>query len=263
MAYLAESLPVRRDPTILLEGAVSIVVVGLVYRTQEPSDTPSGHGRISRYAWGEDYHQVIRSKLRRMGENLREKYPDVNSRRAVDSAPIMERDYAVLAGLGWIGKNTLLLHQQKGSWLFLGVLLVDTELDYDDPNPTDHCGSCRRCLDACPTKAFDGPYQLDATRCISYLTIEHRSTILSLSRNIWATGSTAVMFARRCAHGTTHKPGDREAANRCFDLDPAMIRFPWRRYSSSPRSNSPSDSTDPRFNEPTGNDWFATGSSRQ
>jgi epoxyqueuosine reductase len=177
MTYLAESIPVRRDPAIILEGAASIVVVGLVYRTQEPSPTPTGYGRISRYAWGEDYHEVIRSKLRRMGDNLREKYPDVNSRRAVDSAPIMERDYAVLAGLGWIGKNTLLLHQQKGSWLFLGVLLVDTELDCDQPNPTDHCGSCRRCLDACPTQAFDGPYQLDATRCISYLTIEHRTTI--------------------------------------------------------------------------------------
>jgi epoxyqueuosine reductase len=177
MTYLAESIAVRRDPAILLEGAVSIVVAGLVYRTQEPRDTPTGYGRISRYAWGADYHEVIRAKLRRMGENLREKYPDVNSRRAVDSAPIMERDYAVLAGLGWIGKNTLLLHQRKGSWLFLGVLLVDTELDDDEPNPTDHCGSCRRCLDACPTQAFEGPYQLDATRCISYLTIEHRSTI--------------------------------------------------------------------------------------
>ncbi|MBY0588117.1 tRNA epoxyqueuosine(34) reductase QueG [bacterium] len=177
MKYLEESLPVRRDPSLILDGVKSVVVVGLSYRTKEPELSPEGSARISRYAWGTDYHDVIRAKLRRMGENLKSNYPDVNSRRAVDSAPIMERDYAVLAGLGWIGKNTLLLDQRVGSWLFLGVLLVDAELDYDEPTETDHCGSCQQCIDACPTQALEGPYQLDARRCISYLTIEHRSAI--------------------------------------------------------------------------------------
>jgi epoxyqueuosine reductase len=177
MAYLAENADVRRDPSRLLAGVQSVVVVGLVYRTSEPTSSQPGEGRLSRYAWGEDYHEVIRGKLRRIGENLRETYPEVNSRRAVDSAPIMERDYAQLAGLGWVGKNTLLLHRRLGSWVFLGVLLVDTPLDYDLHRETDHCGSCTRCLDACPTQAFDAPYSLDARRCISYLTIEHRSFI--------------------------------------------------------------------------------------
>jgi epoxyqueuosine reductase len=177
MTFLEESVPVRRDPSLVLQGVQSVVVVGLSYRTQEPQPATTGTARMSRYAWGSDYHEVIRAKLRRIGENLREKYPEVNSRRAVDSAPIMERDYAALAGLGWIGKNTLLLHPRLGSWLFLGILLVDVELEVDPAMESDHCGSCRRCLDACPTQAFDGAYQLDARKCISYLTIEHRGMV--------------------------------------------------------------------------------------
>ena len=176
MAFMQTGRDPRNDPSLVMPGVKSLLVVGLVYRTDEPEKASDG-GRVSRYAWGEDYHEAIRERLRMVGDQLRETYPPVYSRMAVDTAPVMEREYAQLAGLGWIGKNTLLLSRTHGSWLFLGTLMIDTLLEYDTETVTDHCGSCRRCLDACPTQAFDAPYQLDPRRCISYLTIEHKSAI--------------------------------------------------------------------------------------
>ncbi|MBX9653114.1 tRNA epoxyqueuosine(34) reductase QueG [bacterium] len=177
MSYMQTGRDARNDPNLVMAGVKSLLVVGLVYRTTEPDETNMKGGRISRYAWGDDYHAAIRERLRAVGERLRASYPPIHSRIAVDSAPVMERDYARLAGLGWIGKNTLLLTRTHGSWLFLGTLLIDVELEYDTGIVSDHCGRCRRCLDACPTQAFIGPYELDARRCISYLTIEHKSMI--------------------------------------------------------------------------------------
>jgi epoxyqueuosine reductase len=177
MAFMARGRNARLDPGLVLAGARSVLAVALAYRTVEPAPAGPEQGRISRYAWGRDYHHVVRERLRRVAARLRRAAPDVRTRIAVDSAPVMERDYAQLAGLGWIGKNTLLLNRGLGSWFFLGVMLLDCELEYDAPARTDHCGSCRRCLDACPTRAFDGPYQLDPRRCISYLTIEHKSDL--------------------------------------------------------------------------------------
>lgn len=175
MEYMARHAEARLDPNLVLPGVKSVLVVGLGYRTVEPNKPGAGEGRISRYAWGEDYHKVIRRKLQVVVQYLREHAPEVRSRIVVDSAPVMERDYARLAGLGWFGKNTLLLNRRLGSWFFLGALLLDVDVETDQPFEADHCGSCRRCLDACPTGAFDGPYQLDPRRCISYLTIEHKS----------------------------------------------------------------------------------------
>jgi epoxyqueuosine reductase len=177
MTYMQAHEPARTNPNLVLEGARSVIMVGLGYATTAPAPVRTGFARISRYAWGRDYHDVIRRKLDELARRLLGRRPGVRCRAVVDTAPLMERDYGRLAGLGWIGKNTLLLNRRLGSWFFLGALLVDCALVYDLPFTTDHCGTCTRCLDACPTSAFDGPYQLDPRRCISYLTIEHRSPI--------------------------------------------------------------------------------------
>jgi len=177
MTYMVDHLEARGDPNRVLEGVMSVVVVALNYKSHDPTSADRGEVQISRYAWGRDYHDVIRSKLNAVAVRLQPLFPSERFRGVVDSAPFMERDYARLAGLGWFGKNTLLLNRKLGSFFFLGALLSTADLEPDVPFEADHCGSCRKCLDACPTQAFDGPYQLDPRRCISYLTIEHRGAI--------------------------------------------------------------------------------------
>ena len=168
--------------------ARSVVVCALNYNTHPPYSTECpgpARGWISRYAWGSsDYHQVLLSRLQKVETDLRQAVETAGGQEAqslqtrcyVDTGPVLERVYAKYAGLGWIGKNTCVINQQFGSWLFLGVILTSLELAPDLPAP-DRCGSCTRCLDACPTAAIPAPYQLDATRCIAYLTIEKRSAI--------------------------------------------------------------------------------------
>ena len=135
-------------------------------------------GRIARYCWsGDDYHDVVHPKLKRLCNQIKQLYPDSNSRGVIDTAPLMEREVAQLAGFGWRGKNTLLLNKKLGSYFFLACILTDVELPPDQPHESSHCGTCTACLDACPTDAFPQPGVLDATRCISYLTIEHRGHI--------------------------------------------------------------------------------------
>lgn len=177
MQYLADRAEAYGDPAHVLDGARSIVMLAMNYRTAEPGGTRAGQGRVSRYAWGFDYHGVVRARLTALAEWLRQRVPAITARGVVDTAPILEREFAQLAGLGWIGKNTLLLNRELGSWFFLAALLTDRELEYDAPHETDHCGTCRACLDACPTQAFVDAYVLDARRCISYLTIELRGAI--------------------------------------------------------------------------------------
>jgi len=177
MRYLSERAEAYADRSRVLEGARSILMLGLAYRTEEPQPAQPGEGRISRYAWGGDYHQVVRAKLHALAELHRRLSPEGGVRGVVDTAPLLEREYAQLAGLGWIGKNTLLLNREHGSWFFLAALLTTEVLSYDEPHGQDHCGTCRACLDACPTGALVGPYQLDARRCISYLTIELRGPV--------------------------------------------------------------------------------------
>ena len=165
--------------------ARSVVVCALNYNTGEPYSTHAGttsQGWISRYAWSQrDYHEVVLGRLRTLEAGLLEiceqqKMPAPRTWCYVDTGPVIERIFAQYAGIGWIGKNTCILNEQLGSWLFLGIMLTSLELTPDLP-PPDRCGSCTRCLDACPTDAFPAPYQLDATRCISYLTIEKRGAI--------------------------------------------------------------------------------------
>ena len=178
MHYLADRRDAYRHPDNVLDGARSVVMLAMNYRTSEPVAAPPGTGRVSRYAWGEaDYHDLIRARLNALAEFLRALAPTALVRGVVDTAPLMERELAQTAGLGWIGKNTLLLNRNLGSWFFLAALLTDLELAYDQPHATDHCGTCRACLDACPTNAFPQPYVLDASRCISYLTIELRESM--------------------------------------------------------------------------------------
>ena len=174
MGYLARGRDDRLDPARLLPGARSVVALALSYN---PGENREGFPRVARYARGQDYHDVMRPRLLRLAAFLGEAAgPEVRSRAAVDTSAVLERDLAAAAGLGWIGKNTNLLAPELGSYFFIGILLTTAELTPDARRP-DRCGTCRACLDACPTGAFVGPYVLDARRCISYLTIEHRGDI--------------------------------------------------------------------------------------
>ncbi len=173
MEYLERRLEERLDPQRVLPGARAVVCVALNYYQGEPLD--ASWAPVARYAWGRDYHDVMVPRLERLATHLAES-AGARSKGYVDTGPLLERDLAARAGLGWVGKNTMLLHPSLGSWFFIGVLLTTAELHLDTPLP-DRCGSCRACLDACPTDAFVAPYVLDARRCISYLTIEHRGEI--------------------------------------------------------------------------------------
>ncbi len=178
MDYIAARQEAYEHPRHVLEGVRSVLMLGLPYRTVDPVQPESGQGRISRYAWGDgDYHDAIHERLKRLIVWLKQHEPEAHARGVVDTAPLLEREFAQLAGLGWIGKHTLLINKPAGSYFFLAALLTDLELVADEPFTADHCGTCRACLDACPTQAFPQPYVLDATRCISYLTIELRDSI--------------------------------------------------------------------------------------
>ncbi len=177
MHFLAKREAAYEHPRHVLEGVRSLLVLAMNYRTVEPCQPAAGQGLVSRYAWGIDYHDLIHDRLAVLAERLRAHRPTAAVRGVVDTAPLLEREFAQLAGLGWIGKNTLLLNRDLGSWFFLAVLLTDVELDTDEPHTKDHCGTCTACLDACPTNAFVAPYVLDSRRCISYLTIELREAV--------------------------------------------------------------------------------------
>ena len=179
MHYLGDRREAYAHPGQVLEGTRSVVMLAMPYHVDAGDyETTSGEGRVSRYAWGGvDYHDLVRERLHRLADAFREWVPEATTRGVVDTAPLLEREFAQMAGLGWIGKNTLLLSKHAGSYFFLAALLVDQELAYDAPHVTDHCGTCTACLDACPTDAFVEPYVLDARRCISYLTIELQDVI--------------------------------------------------------------------------------------
>ena len=183
MRYLTDHrAQIRSDPANLLPGCRSIICTGLNYNGPEPYSTNFNEVErawISRYAWGEDYHTIVRAKLEQLARKLLE-YEEFSWRACVDTAPLLERSLAQTAGLGWIGRNTCVINQGLGSWFFLGELLTTLELAPDEAAP-DRCGTCRRCIDACPTSAIvaspDGGYELDARLCISYFTIELRSSV--------------------------------------------------------------------------------------
>lgn len=181
MGWLADHTDLRIHPERLIDDARSVLLVADVYASRAANvDTPldKGQGRIARYARGKDYHKVMKKRLMNLADALRAEHPDAGFKVFVDTAPVLERELAQRAGLGWIGKHTLLIHPKIGSYFFLGGIITTLDL----PKPTeqspepDHCGTCTRCIDACPTDAIT-PYSVDARKCISYLTIEHRSEI--------------------------------------------------------------------------------------
>jgi epoxyqueuosine reductase len=177
MDYMARGAEKRLDPSLVVEDIRSIVSVALDYHSdwEPPYDDPR-RGVISRYALGRDYHRVLERRLGKLIESLRRIEPAIRGRAYVDTGPVMEKVWAARAGLGWIGKHTNLISRERGSWFFLGELLLTEALEPDLP-VADYCGSCTRCIEVCPTEAIVEPYVLDATRCISYLTIELRGSI--------------------------------------------------------------------------------------
>ena len=178
MAWMQREPEKRSDPALLFPGAKSVIVVALNYFT--PHDHAGGNdiGKISRYAWGDDYHDIVREKLRELLDYIKSDDPAADGKICVDTAPMMDKAWAVKAGLGWIGKHTNLITKEIGSWVFLGEIIVNIELEYDIAVVEDHCGTCTACIDACPTSAIVEPYVVDSRKCLSYATIELRSETL-------------------------------------------------------------------------------------
>lgn len=175
MSYMERHFDKRLDPRLLVPGAKSVVSLSLNYHTDKKQADPKAP-KISSYAYGKDYHFVIKEKLKELMQIIHREIGEVNGRVFVDSAPVMDKAWAAKSGLGWLGKNTNLISKKVGSFFFIAELIIDLELDYDTP-VTDHCGSCSACIDACPTDALLQPYQIDGSKCISYLTIELKENI--------------------------------------------------------------------------------------
>lgn len=183
MRYLHRQAPLRRHPSDILPGARVAVVTSANYRHHSPLVASATRARVAQYAWSTDYHRVLGPRLERVAAVVRERVPGSRTRCHLDAGPVPERELAQRAGLGWIGKNTMLIDPRRGSFTFLGVVLTDADLVPDVPFAADRCGSCRACLDACPTEAFVDARMLDARRCIAYLTIEHRGEFAPTERS--------------------------------------------------------------------------------
>ena len=176
MAWMARTAKKRQNPALLLPGVRTIVSVGMNYYTDDRPDATRGHGRIARYARGQDYHRILGERLESLASFLQQEAPDSRSRPYVDTGAVMEKAWAQRAGIGWIGKHSNLVSGQYGSWLLLGEVLTTADLDPDEPG-ADLCGTCTLCIRACPTGAITEPYVVDARRCLSYLTIEQKGEI--------------------------------------------------------------------------------------
>jgi epoxyqueuosine reductase len=176
MGYMERNFDLRIDPRKLVPEAKSVITLLLNYFPEEKQETDAP--KIAKYAFGIDYHFVIREKLNELIDFIRQHIGEVAGRGFVDSAPVLERSWAERSGLGWVGKNANLLNKQSGSFFFIATLICDLQLDYDSPFATDHCGTCTRCIDACPTDAIVGPTVIDGSKCISYLTIELKDELI-------------------------------------------------------------------------------------
>jgi epoxyqueuosine reductase len=210
--WLTRHEPLRRDPANLLAGARSVIVLATDYPADPPAADVPGRGRVARYARGDDYHDLLRSRANALAKWLEDRVPGCRTRGVVDSAPLAERDYSLLAGLGWIGKNTMLIDPRAGSYFFLTAILTDLDLPHDAPLETDHCGTCTACLDACPTDAFVEPRVLDATKCIATLTIEDHGPIPPLLRAETADWIFGCDVCQEVCPWNRHAPGSAEPA---------------------------------------------------
>jgi epoxyqueuosine reductase len=176
MQYMANHFDLRTDPTKLVPGAKSVITLLLNYFPSEQQNTDAA--KISKYAYGEDYHTVIREKLNQFLHQIKTNIGEIQGRGFVDSAPVLERSWATRSGLGWIGKNGNLINKQSGSFFFIATLITDLQLEYDDPFAKDYCGSCTKCIDACPTEAILPDKVIDGSKCISYFTIELKDQLI-------------------------------------------------------------------------------------
>ena len=176
MRYMENHYDKRLDPRLLVDGARSVISLTLNYFPEQTQNPDAGY-KISKYAYGEDYHQVIKNKLAELLQFIQEQIGEVSGRAFTDSAPVLDRAWAKKSGLGWVGKNSNLISKKSGSFFFLAELIIDLDLEYDYNIQTDHCGTCTRCIDACPTDAIISPAVVDANKCISYLTIELKEEI--------------------------------------------------------------------------------------
>ena len=217
MYYMERNFDKRLDPRILVPGAKSIVSLLLNYHTDQKQIDPEAP-KISSYAYGLDYHSVIKNKLKKMMKIIHREIGEVNGRVFVDSAPVMDKAWAAKSGLGWVGKNTNLISKKVGSFFFIAELILDLELEYDLP-VADHCGSCTACIDACPTEALIKPYQIDGSKCISYLTIELKESIPSEFKgkmDNWAFGCDVCQTV--CPWNRFSTPNDESAFKPQSDL---------------------------------------------
>jgi epoxyqueuosine reductase len=225
MDYLTRRREAYAHPNSIVAGAQSILMLGFPYRSKNPNSAGSGQGLVSRYAWsGADYHDFIHDRLQSLKQHMLLVVPHATVRAVVDTAPLLEREFAALAGLGWQAKNTLLINREWGSWFYLSALITDVVLNYDQPRTTDHCGTCTACLEACPTAAFVAPRVLDANRCISYLTIEHRSAIPKSLREPmgdWVFGCDVCQDVCPWNHKVAPSPAAEVQSHR--ELDPLSL----------------------------------------
>lgn len=210
MDYLRKNSELRNNPQLLVENAKSIIVVRMDYLPPSPKIIETLQDRskayIARYALGRDYHRLIRKRLKQLAKKIEDKVGPFHWRPFADSAPVYEKPLAAKAGLGWQGKNTLVINRKAGSYFFIGVLYTSLELPFDAPSK-DHCGSCTACIDICPTQAIRAPYQLDSRRCISYWTIEHKGTIPTKIRE--------------------------KMGNRVFGCDDCQLICPWNKFAKT------------------------------
>lgn len=178
MAYMERNQDKRKNPALVHEGVRSVISLGMIYNTPDQHEHREGEGKISRYAWGDDYHDIMWERLEKMCAAIRGIYPEFTFRYYVDTGPVMDKVWAVRAGLGWMGKHTNIISREKGSWFFIANIFTNLVLAPDTPLE-DFCGSCTACIDACPTGAIVQPWKVDAGKCISYLTIENKGEISS------------------------------------------------------------------------------------
>jgi epoxyqueuosine reductase len=231
MRYLGERLDAYRHPAQILDGVKSILMLATNYRTVEPIEPGEGQAKVSRCAWGQDYHEIVRERLHKLADFHRTLTPTAQVRGVVDTAPLLEKQFAQLAGLGWIGKHTLLINRRFGSWIVLAALLTTEELAYDEPCTVDHCGSCRACIDACPTGALEAAFRIDARKCISYLTIE--------CSNPPPNNNSSLPFGEG-------QGGRAACGNRLYGCDACQEACPWNR--DTPSTTEPAFFPNPGMN---------------